>query len=167
MFAVVLIINPSSAKELILTYAIREGQSCFPGMLFSVSVKGRIEKGLILRLQKERKVAFTILELGEALFPYPLIGRRGLSLIRWMSRYYICPLNRTAALFLPPAIRPVQETRYYAKTHGEKTGGAGILFIDPAWQFLWDGIEKAGRRGMSARRIRQRWDQYALAKAEK
>lgn len=168
MFALVLIMNPASAKEIILTYAIREGQLCLPGMLFSVKVRNKPEEGLILRLLKERTGTYKIYELGEALFPYPMIGRRGLALARWLARYYVCPLNRAAALFIPPAVRPVMENRYYAaaRDSGAEGTAEGLLFIDPALQYLWDGIRRAGDRGMSAQRIRQRWDNEALAQAE-
>lgn len=163
MFAVVLIINPASAKELILTYAIREGQLCLPGMLFTVKIRDRSEEGLILRLQKERGVSYRVRKLGEALYPEPMISRRGLALARWLARYYVCPLNRAAALFIPPSVRPVQETRFYANMPNGNT----VLFIDPVWQFLWDGIVKTGDRGMSEQRIRDRWNKDALAQAEK
>ena len=168
MFAVVLILHPASAKELILTYAIREGQVCFPGMLFSVKVRERQEEGLVLRLQQERRGKYRMLELGEALYPEPLISRRGLALIRWLARYYVCPLHRAALLYLPPAVRPAPEIRYYIAE--ENAGSPGTtnesLFIDPAWEALWNGIKKTGNRGMSDKRIVQRWNRQALAQAE-
>ena len=163
MFAATLIMNQASTKELILTYAIREGQLCLPGMLFSVKVRGRLEEGLVLRLHDKRSGAYHIQELGAPLYPQPVISRRGLALARWMARYYVCPLHRAAALFLPPAARPVQETRYYV----ELPKGSDVLFIDPAWQFLWEAIGKAGGKGMSAQRVKQRWDKDAVDQAEK
>ena len=158
MYAVVLILQPASAKELILTYAVREEQDCLPGMLFSVMVRGKPEEGLVLRLQKKFNGAFSLLELGEALFPYPMVSRRGLALARWLARYYVCPLQRAAALFLPPAVRPAQETRYHTQ--------APILFADPLWQPLWDAIGKSGDRGMSSARITQRWGRPGIEQAE-
>ncbi len=164
MFAVVLILNPVSAKELILTYAIREGQLCLPGMLFSVKVRGRREEALVLRLRRRREEKFKIQELGEAIFPYPVVGRQALALARWLARYYICPLNRAAALFLPPAMRPVEEVRYFAESQAQTETA---LFLDPAWQFLWTALVKAGSRGMSQQRIGQRWNKQAAEQAEK
>jgi primosomal protein N' len=113
MFAVVLILNPTSTKELILTYAIREGQLCLPGMLFYVTVKGRKEEALVLRLHKHKGGSFSVLELGDAVFAEVILSRRGIALARWISRYYVCTLNKAAALFLPPPTRSVRETRYY------------------------------------------------------
>ncbi|MCL1804781.1 MAG: primosomal protein N' [Clostridiales bacterium] len=162
MFAVVLIMNPAFAKELILTYAIREGQPCLPGMLYSVKVRGRAEEGLVLRLRKEPGGEYRMQELGEAVYPYPMLSRQGLALARWIARFYVCPLNRAAALFLPPAVRPVQETRYYL----DSPDSNDLLFIDPAWQFLWEGLKKAGAKGMSAGRMRQRWGPEAAGQAD-
>ncbi|MDR0468451.1 MAG: DEAD/DEAH box helicase, partial [Peptococcaceae bacterium] len=225
MYAAVLILNTASTRELILTYAIREGQSCLPGMLYSVHVRGRAEKGLVLRLQHERQRRFSVRYLEEALFPDPVVSRQNLALARWLARYYVCPLNRVAALFLPPAVRPVKETRYFAiplgsdraeaaetptgaagaaEAEGAQTGAmhkkpagaagaseaqtdamqsadasearsdamqntaaVGLLFVDPAWQPLWDGIGKAGKRGISAQRVKQRWGAEAENQAEK
>lgn len=162
MFAVVLILNPVSAKELVLTYAIREGQLCLPGMLFSVKVRGRKEEALVLRLRRRRQEKFKVQELGEAIFPYPVVQRQSLALARWLARYYICPLNRAAALFLPPAVRPVQEVRYFLESQAE-----AALFTDPAWQFLWAALAKAGSRGMTLQRISQRWNKQAAEQAER
>ena len=158
MYAVVLILQPSSAKELILTYAIREGQVCLPGMLFSVVVRGKQEEGLVLRLQKTFSGAFSLLELGEALIPYQMVTRRGLALARWLARYYVCPLHRAATLFLPPAVRPSQEIRYHSQ--------APILFADPLWQPLWDAVEKSGVKGMSHAGIIRRWGRQGAAQAD-
>jgi len=129
-------------------------------MLFSVPVRDRREEGLVLRLQKVMRGNYHVRELGEALSPEPLITRRGLALARWLARYYVCPLNRAAALFLPPAIRPVQEIRYYANQEDS------VLFIDPAWLFLWEGIKKAGEKGMAEQRITRRWNRQATQQAE-
>ncbi|MEA4892360.1 MAG: primosomal protein N' [Peptococcaceae bacterium] len=125
MFALVLIVNTNGAKDLILSYAVPEGQTCLPGMLFSVGLRGRQAQGLVLRLTKNRPQGFQVQPLGEALQPQQVVTRRNLALMRWLARYYVCPLNRAAALFLPPPVRLRQEERYFvpAREGGAKEAG--------------------------------------------
>ncbi|MDR1192827.1 MAG: hypothetical protein LBK98_01465, partial [Peptococcaceae bacterium] len=163
MFATVLIVGTLYHKDLILTYAIREGQTCLPGMLFAVRVRGRQERALALRLRREAGGGFRALELGDALYPTPVVSRRGLALARWLARHYVCPLNRAIALFLPPPTQPKQEIRYFVAADWRSRP---VLFVEPRWQPLWDGLVKAGDRGMSGERIKARWDGAAAEQAE-
>ena len=163
MYAIALIMKPVSGKELILTYSIREGQKCLPGMLFYARVRGRREEAVILRLTRAIRGDYTVRELEEAVFPEPVISRRSLALARWLARYYICPLNKALALFIPPAARSARERRYYAVAEAFGDGKqAGALFIDPALQPLADGLIKSAGRGLTEKTIERRWGKEAL-----
>lgn len=113
MYALVLIVNTNGARDLLLSYAVREGQECLPGMLFFVRVRARQAQGLVLRLTDRQPEGFRALPLGEAAYPYPVISRQNLALARWLARHYVCPLNRAIGLFLPPPARLKLEDRYF------------------------------------------------------
>ena len=138
MLAVVLIVNTNGARDLILSYEAGPDQLCLPGMLFAVRVRGRQAQALVLRLTNRRPRGVRVQPLGEALYPGPVLSRRSLALLRWLARYYVCPLNRAAALFLPPPARLKKEIRYFLCpcgpvpfSQGRPGGGKGTAHFLP------------------------------------
>ncbi len=160
MYAIALIMNPVSASELILTYSIREGEKCLPGMLFYAPLRGRLEEALILRLVREKSGDFATRELEDAVFTEPVISRQGLALARWIARYYVCPLNKALALFVPPGGRSIRDIRYYA------LNASGALFVDPAWEPLWEYMVRNGDKGVAAGAVARRWGKEAIKRLE-
>lgn len=156
MYAVVLILNAHASKDLILTYKIREGTLCLPGMLFSVPVKQHQESALVLRVQSTFKGSFEVRPLGEVQMQGLVLPRASLALMRWISRHYLTSLSRAAGLVLPPPVRSTQMWRYYWQEE------RSLLFESEDHQEWWAALKKAGKRGLSSQRIKQRWNKAAL-----
>jgi primosomal protein N' (replication factor Y) len=173
MYAIVLILNANAANDLILTYTIREDRPCLPGMLYRVSVKSHQESALVLRITHKAPENYKLKALGEPLDDKPVLSRRALAQARWLARHYVCSLNRAVSLFLPPPVRIKSEYRYYVAEQllieykKNKEVQEQVLFPTPLQKQLWQGLLKAGRRGMSASRIKARWQDEALLQAEK
>ena len=167
MYAIVLILNSNASNDLILTYKIREGIICLPGMLFLVPVKNQQVSGLVLRLQKQYHGDFNLRYLGSTLEPQPILSRRALALARWLSRHYVCGLNRAISLFLPPPVRSKPIYRYFVlRATDMPQEDEQFSMLESKWHFLWAALVKAGKRGMRTERIKTRWDQATLQQVE-
>jgi len=167
MNAVMLVLSANSTKDLILTYTIREGSCCLPGMLFSVPVKNHQESALVLRLHKQCPQGIRPRPLGNPLFPGPVMSRQALVLLRWMARHYVCPLNRVAGLFLPPPVRAVKVKRFRLPPGIIEEGLArnGILFETPEAEALWQALLRAGTEGLEDSHIKKIFGDQGIQQA--
>lgn len=159
MYAIMLVLGTYAVKDLILTYKIREGTSCLPGMLFSVPVKQHQESALVLRLQKNCPTGFQPRPLGAPVYPDPVMSRQALALLRWLGRHYVCPLNRAAGLFLPPPVRAVKKKgwRLAGAFVEQETVKRTTLFQDPSKVALWEAFLQAGDEGLEESFIKKQF----------
>lgn len=106
MFADVLILRQESNFDQILTYTIPEHLDIvLPGILVAVNVRNKLEKGIILKLFKDKPNIARLRPLKEKLSNEPLISEVALEISEWLSKYYLCSLNKALYLFLPPPVR--------------------------------------------------------------
>lgn len=164
MYAIMLVLGTYAAKDLILTYKIREGTSCLPGMLFSVPVKQHQERALVLRLQKSCPAGIRPRPLGAPLYPSPVVSRQGLALLRWLGRHYVCPLNRAAGLFMPPPIRAVKRKgwRMASDLQAPVPARHADLFEKPEEETLWTAFLHAGEEGLEESFIKKQFGPWGL-----
>jgi primosomal protein N' (replication factor Y) len=159
MYAIMLVLGTYASKDLILTYKIREGTSCLPGMLFSVPVKQHQESALVLRLRKNCPTGFQPRPLGAPVYPEPVMSRQALALLRWLGRHYVCPLNRAAALFLPPPVRAVKKKgwRLAGAFKEQEPSKHAALFEDPKEGALWKAFLQAAEEGLEESLIKKQF----------
>lgn len=136
MFADVLILKDTSGHDQILTYHAPEHLQALPGALAAVPVRGRMQEGLILDLSDKRPELDRILPIREMLSAGPLLSGAALRLARWLAEYYLCSLNKTVQLFLPP---PLRQKEKKALVRGNAESG-GSLLLDETAQALYAAV---------------------------
>jgi len=90
--------------------------------------------------------------VAKLLYPEPLFSPEMLSLCRWISRYYLCPLGEVMAGMIPPGIRRRTASRAeprYVLVHR----GAGALKRAPAQRKVLEYLENVPGREASRRDI--------------
>lgn len=106
MFTDVLILRPESNYDQILTYTIPEHlDNVLPGILVAVNVRNKLEKGIVIKIFKDKPNISRLRPLKESLSNEPLISVAALEISEWLSKYYLCSLNKALHLFLPPPVR--------------------------------------------------------------
>ncbi|MCR4441176.1 MAG: primosomal protein N' [Peptococcaceae bacterium] len=107
MFADVLILQPKSGQDQVLTYHVPEHTAGVEGgRLVVVPLKQHKKRGLVLRVFDERPaVRANIKPVESVLDEWMSLTSTGLEIAIWLSEYYVCSLNKAVSLFLPPAMR--------------------------------------------------------------
>jgi len=110
MYCDVLLLNQESNYDQVLTYLVPTHWTNFQvGLLVSVPVRQNKQRGLVLLVHEQKPQAKIIKELDMLLYPLPVITKQGLELAHWLSRYYVCSLNKAVHLFLIPQIRQAEK----------------------------------------------------------
>jgi primosomal protein N' (replication factor Y) len=95
------------------TYSIPDHFTVEPGQLVWVPFGPRIAQGIVLEMAATPRVQPTR-DILQPVEPSPLVSSLGLSLARWISRYYLCPLFNALALMLPPSFKAQVRSRISA-----------------------------------------------------
>lgn len=112
MYCDVLLLNPESNYDQVLTYQIPSHWTNYQvGLMVSVPVRQNKQRGLILMTQEQKPPVKVIKELDSLLYPIPVITMQGLELAHWLSRYYVSSLNKAVHLFLIPQMRQTEKVQ--------------------------------------------------------
>lgn len=105
MFADVLILQTESNIDHILTYSVEEWMKVETGMLVSVPIRQKFQKGLVFKFHHNKPEGISLKPIKEILSEGKVLSLAQISLAEWISTYYVCSLNKVIQLFLPPPIR--------------------------------------------------------------
>jgi primosomal protein N' (replication factor Y) len=94
-------VNSPVAQRRTFSYAIPEGMNVRPGQAVLVPFGEKELQGIVLEINPLPAVEETRDILG-IIEPEPLLSNSHISLVRWISDYYISPLFDAVALMLPP-----------------------------------------------------------------
>ena len=86
-----------------LRYKIPENGAFTSGDLVSVPLKKKTVTGVIFSIHNDKPL-FKTLEIKEKLAVNPLLTNQQIDLIKWLNRYYFCPLNKIIKLFIPKRV---------------------------------------------------------------
>jgi primosomal protein N' (replication factor Y) len=123
------------------------------GNLVAVTVRGQLEKGLIINIYEKRPEISRLLPLKDTLSAGPLITAVGLEIARWMSEYYLCSLNKTVHLFLPPPIRQ-KERKYLVEGYNDTSQH---LLLGNLERLIYDEVVKKSQNGLSVAQLIKRF----------
>ncbi len=101
------------------SYSIPDGFSVEPGQLVWVPFGRRLVQGLVVQLSPTAQVE-TTRDILQPLEPSPLVSPIGLSLGRWLSRYYFCSFFECLSLLLPPGFKAQVRSRVLATPAAEE-----------------------------------------------
>ena len=94
-------VNSPVAQRRTFSYSIPQGLSLDIGQAVWVPFGNRVLQGIVLELGQTPQVPETREIIG-LIEPQPLISPAQISLARWLSDHYLCPLFDAVALMLPP-----------------------------------------------------------------
>lgn len=96
------------------TYQVPDGQALLPGMRVLVPFRRRRTVGVCMSLthrRPERIKEENIREVAQVLDEHPSIGKSVLSLIRWISIYYVAPIGEVVRAALPARLLQIAPPR--------------------------------------------------------
>ncbi len=94
-------VNSPVAQRQAFSYAIPDGLSVDIGQAVWVPFGNRVLQGIVLELSRYPSVEETKEIIG-VIEAQPLLSPARVTLARWLSEYYLCPLFDAVALMLPP-----------------------------------------------------------------
>ena len=95
------------------SYSIPDRFHVEPGQLVWVPFGRRTLQGVVTELTDAPRVDATR-DIMQPVEPGPLLDERGLTLARWLSRYYVSSLFDALALFLPPGFKAQVNSRVHS-----------------------------------------------------
>jgi len=164
MLADILILRPQSNHDQVLTYLLpAELAKVEAGSLVSVPVRQQLEKGLVLRLHEDMPEIKTRLKQVYALLDdTPLLTKAALALAQWISEYYICSLNKSVHLFLPPPVRQgVKDVLLLNDSEAVRQ-----LFLDEMENRILEYLKKNPHKKISSRDIVNKYGMKAKTSLE-
>lgn len=102
-FAEILFQQKTGLDKDTLTYEIPEELTLNPGDLVNLSLKKKITTGLVLETHNNVPPFKTVKILNKTKLS-PLLSKNQINLLKWLSKYYFCPLYKTLKLFIPKKI---------------------------------------------------------------
>lgn len=102
-FAKVLIDGPS---ELVFDYAIPDAMNAQVGCRVRVPLRNKSATGTVLECHEgQNEFGFSVRALEELIDPEPLITPSLMKLGKWMSEYYVAPMEQVMRALLPESVR--------------------------------------------------------------
>ena len=148
-------VDAPTGHDRTFSYSAPPSLSLQPGHLVQVPFGPRTIQGVVFSLPRTPQVAETREILGTT-DTGPLLTETQLSLARWISRHYMCPLFEAAAMMLPPGgrVRP--------KTYLSLSPDFGIPGVDGDEEL---SLTPAQRRALEYVRSKGKVDQERLIEA--
>ncbi len=94
-------VNSPVAQRQAFSYAIPDGLSIDIGQAVWVPFGNKVLQGIVLELSRYPSVEETK-DIASVIEAQPLLSPAHVTLARWLSEYYLCPLFDAVALMLPP-----------------------------------------------------------------
>lgn len=139
MYADVLILNPDSNHDQILTYRIPPGLGLVGvGTLVSVPLRRLTRRGLVLDVSEDKPNLVQLKDIGEIIGEEPILNSCSVTLARWLSAYYLCSLNKAVPLFLPP---PLRQQEIQLLVPGPGTTGDQLFLAEMEQKVLTDVVD--------------------------
>ncbi len=156
-YAEVLIPQKVGENQETLTYQIPKNTKVEVGQPVKISLRNRITSGIVWEIHN-KKPSFKTLEITEISQSTPLLNNTQISLLKWMSKFYFCPLHKLIKLFIPKRIlerKPVKtrikkDEQIIRSESLELTPAQGkavkeILKNDKKNNFLIHGVTSSGK----------------------
>ena len=137
-------VNSTIAQRRTFSYALPSGLNIEVGQAVWVPFGDKLLQGVVLELTRYPAVEETR-EIAEVIESHPLLFPHQVSLARWISEYYLCPLFEAVALMLPPGFERDAVTFISVPTD---THRQDVSRITEAQRQVLDLIEKRGRVGL-------------------
>ena len=115
MYATVAFIQKTGQNSNTLTYSIPSDKIVEIGQAVQVPIRNKIVIGIVWDIHN-KKPDFKTIPIKEIVNAKPLLSKKQLDLIKWMEKYYLCPLNKILALFIPKKILSLKIPRAKVKT---------------------------------------------------
>jgi len=103
MYAEILIPQKIGNNRETLTYKVPENINLEIGQIVQVNLRKKATFGIAWELN-DIKPKYDTLEIKEIPDKKPLISRQQIELIKWMNRYYFCPIHKLIKYFIPKRI---------------------------------------------------------------
>lgn len=110
-FAEIIFLQKTGESKSSLSYEAIEGLKI--GQSVKVPLRNRLVSGVVWDLNNI-KPNFKTRPVNEISNPTPLLSKEQITLIKWMSEYYFCPLHTVLKLFIPKRVfeqKPIRENK--------------------------------------------------------
>jgi primosomal protein N' (replication factor Y) (superfamily II helicase) len=125
----------------ILTYEIPEDMGVVMGQSVKVPIRGKDVFGIVWEIHNTPP-SFKTRPIKEINYEKPLLSPSQIDLIKWMHKYYFCPLDRVLKLFIPTGILKNKKFRDSAPS-SKKIVKSSPLTLTPAQNSTFDTIIKS------------------------
>lgn len=102
-YAKILFTQKVGQTESTLTYQIPEEFDLTPGQALKVPLRRHEKSGILLEIM-DQKPDFKTINVKEAIYEQPLLSKNKLALLKWISKYYFCPIHNVLKLFIPKRV---------------------------------------------------------------
>jgi len=102
-FAEILFDQKVGINQETLTYEIPEHLNVEIGHIIETTIRNRKINGIVFDIH-ENKPRYNTKKIIQILKEKPILSKKQIRLIKWISSYYICPLYKTLKLFVPTRI---------------------------------------------------------------
>lgn len=157
LYAEILLPQKVGNEKETLTYSIPEDLKVEKGQAVKINLRNKLSYGIILDLHEE-KPEFKTREITEIVYEKPVLNQIQLSLLKWTSLHYFCPLYKCLKLMLPTKIlqgktikRRTKKDEQIFNPKIEKTltkdqeEAVETITQKPANKFLIQGITGSGK----------------------
>lgn len=103
MYAEILIPQKVGNDKETLTYKIPENTTLEVGQIVKVNLRRKSVFGIVWNLNNTEP-SFKTLEISEIPNKKPLISKKQIELINWISKYYFCPIHKLIKYFIPKRV---------------------------------------------------------------
>lgn len=92
------------------TYRVRSGHDQPVGMLVEVPFHGRVEQAIVVRFH-QNDPGIPLKEVGNSVFPEPVVNQAQIDLAFWMADEYLCGPGEALFKMFPAVCRPAKDNR--------------------------------------------------------
>ncbi|MDX9970902.1 MAG: primosomal protein N' [Candidatus Gracilibacteria bacterium] len=139
-----------------LTYKVPEDLPLQVGDLVSVEIKNKLKTGLVVEIHN-RKPSFITKEILNKTFEDLSLSANQVEILKWVSKYYFCPLDRALKLFVPGKIlngklprKPKEKSEQFSNTDAkvlneEQANCVESILSSKKNKFIIQGVTGSGK----------------------
>ncbi len=155
-FAQILFPQKTGADSNTLTYHIPKNMEIRVGQSVKVPIRNRKTSGIVWEIN-DKKPEFKTLPITELNYEKPLLSEQQIKIMKWMSKYYFCSLDKLLKLFVPKGVLenkklrdPKKKTEQIIRTPSLKTsplqkGAIEEIKTASVNKFLIHGVTGSGK----------------------